>query len=119
MTVYKLEARQTPRNNWHWYIVGLGGTMSDPTDWSKEIPCPDTCLVLVGMYHSCDSAENIAQAVFSTLYDELQTNPTIKDGDIFESPPQRVCKHHSYDNKCMLDIPAMRFRVSGVHVIRE
>jgi hypothetical protein len=109
-----------PRNDWHWQL---------------RVPCPDVHpardprppgeqdivhkLVLVGMYHACDSAESFESGVFRELYDSRQCENILRDGDVIESKPCRVSKYHSYENREMIDLPAMRFRVQGVHVIPE
>lgn len=119
MAHYVLQATFSKGNGHRWQILGLPGEQSHPEEPWRTVPCPDTTLWLVGMHHSCDTAESIMVAVYSTLYDELQTNERLKNGDTFESQACTVNKYHSYDAKMgQIDVPAMRFRVDGVHVVR-
>ncbi len=115
MTTYNLIVRQIPRNNWRWVIEGLEANDSFP----EKHATPDTTLWLVGMYHSLDTIENMMQAVYSTLYDELQVNEAIKDGDRFESKELQVSSGLSYENRVMVTIPAMSFVVRGCHLVKE
>lgn len=110
---YEIKAIQTPRNKWHWAIIGME---SENYKGEKE---SDTPLWLVGMHHSCDTGADIADAVYSAMYDELQCNEVIKDGDTFSSVECQVAQYHSHDNRVMLTVPAMKFRVHSFHLVKE
>jgi hypothetical protein len=83
---------------------------------------PNTELNLVGMYHSCDTAESIVLGVYRAIYDHHQVTEApcgLKDGDEIVSEPCKVPVYHSYDNPPTIDVPAMRFTVNSFHIVME
>lgn len=114
---YALEMRHPPRHSPEWYVAGL----HDPgfPGINALTPRPDTRLC-VGLRHSCDTVDSVIDSIHSELYDLYQVCDALKKGDTFTSKPCRYPKLGAFDARWgYLDIPALRFRCEGVHVLRD
>jgi ribosomal protein L37AE/L43A len=77
-----------------WYIKGLPSrdwsASTDEQDVVKEVP--DT-FIIPGMNYSTANAVGLTAGLYSSLYDELQINDHLKEGDIFDTPVgQFICE---------------------------
>jgi len=125
---YQLELLSPERDKQLWIIRGLS-TDADTLSFKEgEGVEPDlhhgidqrenVILWLVGHSHSCDCATSEIQALYGVLYDELQTNDHLKDGDVLCVPASNVRVHHSYEeNAPTFYVPALTFQVQGIHVV--
>lgn len=113
MSTYKVELNWPEQDGANWVIRGLQGETYD-----GEIE-PDT--TLWSMDNGKPAEHYIAGeicAIYGALYDEVNTNASIQNGDIFEVQAAEVPLWHTYDrNAPRFVIPAMRFRRKGCHAV--
>lgn len=105
MRELKLVCRHDPRDKSTWVVV-------------DEAVFVETRLLLVGLNHACDTPASVVAGVFGALYDHPPHG--LQDGDTIVSLPTKVNCYHRWDERFgSFTVPAMRFRVDGVHVVLE
>lgn len=111
---YEIVLRCEPRQDTRFVVVGLPD--ADPLTGAPEA---DTELTLVGMYHSLDTPESIYDAVHRALYDHYQVTESLRKGDTLHMAPCQFVHSPWRKGERSVPVPEMRFRVEGVHVLRE
>lgn len=113
MSTYQVQLNQPDGDNARWIIRGLPEQNID-----GEIE-PDTTLWSVDNGNEPEHyiAGEIC-ALYGAIYDEVNTNAAIQNGDIFEVRASDVPLWHSYERSApRFAIPAMRFRRQGCHAV--